>query len=76
MGREEWGAAGMERTAVIALHLLGGIAIPGVVVVLAVLLGPQSVDFAIFFEVLRPLFQSALAKSFSEQNKEKNGKRV
>lgn len=48
-----------------ALHLLGGVPIPGVVVILAVLLSPEPADFTIFLEVLRSVLQSVLGESVS-----------
>ena len=47
------------------LHLLGRIAVPGVVVVLAVFRSPQPVDLAILLEVLRPFFRSSPANRIS-----------
>lgn len=36
----------------VRLHLLGGVSVPGVVLVLAVLLRPQPTDFTVFLKVL------------------------
>lgn len=54
-----------------ALHLLGGVPVPGVVVLLAVFLSPQPADFTVFLEVLGPLLQTLLGHGFSEQTEEK-----
>ncbi len=48
-----------------ALHLLRGVAVPGVVVVLVVFLSPQTVYFPIFLEVLRPLLKNPLTNRIS-----------
>lgn len=60
----EWkGVRGSRRL----LHLLGGVSIPGVVVILTVLLSPQSADFTLLLEVLGPLLHSCLGECFSER---------
>lgn len=53
------------------LHLLGGVSIPGVVVLLAVLLRPQSADIPILLEFFGPLLHSLRGLFFSEQMEEK-----
>lgn len=57
------------------LHLLGGVSIPGVVVLLAVLLRPQSADISIFLEFFGPLLHSLRGLFFSERIEENGGKR-
>lgn len=49
------------------LHLLGGVSIPGVVVLLAVLLRPQSADISILLEFFGPLLHRLRGLFFSEQ---------
>lgn len=51
------------------LHLLGGVPVPGVVFILAVLLSPQTADFTLFLEFFGLLLQSVLGGSFSERTK-------
>lgn len=52
------------------LHLLGGVSIPSVVVLLAVLLRPQSADIPILLELFGPLLPSLCGLFFSEQTEE------
>lgn len=58
------------------LHLLGGVSVPGVVVLLAVLLRPQSADISILFEFFGPLLRSLCGLFFSEQIEESGGERL
>lgn len=57
------------------LHLLGGVSIPGVVVLLAVLLRPQSADISILLEFFGPLLCGLRGLFFSEQTEENGEKR-
>lgn len=58
------------------LHLLGGVSIPGVVVLLAVLLRPQSADISILLEFFGPLLCVLRGLFFSEQTEESREKRL
>lgn len=55
-----------NHTAVSALHLLGGVPVPGVVFIFAVLLSPELADLSILLEVLALLLHSVLVDTFSD----------
>lgn len=50
---------------------MGGVPVPGVIVILAVVLCPEPADFTVFLEVLWPLFQVVLGEGFSKWTQRK-----
>lgn len=70
--REKRTAACATQLQSTVLHLLGGVSIPGVVVLLAVLLCPQSADISILLELFGPLLHPLRGLFFSENG----GKRL